>query len=164
MEFKLEGPWDKTPAHQVFIPVHKNNYFKVIKKKKTSLLGKQMEPHASETVWEKTANSGNKQQMHVKQGQHRVPHSQTRLWERLEPLKSHQPSGEHMDLLSSPQASVGYGEVLFHSCTPTLRISLHFRFFNAALQTLSPRTLSPSFLSLLSLKINTQAFMVERVC
>ena len=69
-----------------------------------------------------------------------------------------------MDLLSSPQASVGYGEVLFHSCTPTLRISLHFRFFNAALQTLSPRTLSPSFLSLLSLKINTQAFMVERVC
>ena len=90
--------------------------------------------------------------MHVKQGQRRVPRSQTRLWERLDSLKSHQPPGKHMDPLSSPQASVGYGEVLFYSCTPTLRISLHF--FNAALQTPSPRTLSPSFLSLLSLKIN----------
>ena len=38
MEYKLEWTWDKTPAHQVFIPVHKNNYFKVMKKKKKKKL------------------------------------------------------------------------------------------------------------------------------
>lgn len=70
MEFKLEWPWDKTPAHQVFIPVHKNNYFKVMKKH--SLLGKQMEPHVSETIWEKTANFMSRQQLHVKEDPQRL--------------------------------------------------------------------------------------------
>lgn len=71
MEFKLEWPCVETPTHQVFIPVHKNNYFKVMKKH--SPLGKQMEPHVSETVWEQAANSMSRLQMHVKQDQHRLP-------------------------------------------------------------------------------------------
>lgn len=46
MEFKLEQPCGKTSAHQVFIPVHKNNFLKVMENH--SLLGRQMEPHGSE--------------------------------------------------------------------------------------------------------------------
>ena len=89
----------------------------------------------------------------------------TRLQERLDPLKSYHPSGEHMHLLSSPQALAGCGKAPLLSCTHTPRIPLHFFFFNAALPTLLLRTLSPLFfLSLLSLKISTQAFMVGRVC
>lgn len=151
----------------MFIPVHINNYFKVMKKH--SPLGKQMGPHVSETVCERAANSVSGQQMHVKQQHRRLPASQippqtTRLRGRLDPFLPRHPSGNRTGLLAvKPSGFRGTWRAPIFSSTHGPRIQLHFCFFHAVLPTPLLRTLSPRvFLSLLSPKISPWAFMVGR--
>lgn len=167
MEFELEWPWAKTPAHQVFIPVHKNNYFKVMKKH--SLSGKQMEPHVSETVWEKTANSVSRQQAHILEDRHR-PCSQILPTDeapgKAGPLEI-TPSTRKLHAPSIRQThsfrGIWEGSPLFPHPHP--KNSTSFLFLGCCpINSIPYDTASPVLpFSLLFLKISAQAFMVGNI-
>lgn len=125
MEFKLDWPCDKTSAHQVFIPVHKNNYLKVMKNH--SLLGKQMEPHGSEQFERKLQAWGADSKCMSK----RISTESLRNSLQMRPETPETQHACHMPSIikhTGCSASVGSGKASHFPSTQCLSMHLHLSF------------------------------------
>lgn len=137
MEFKLEGPWDKTPAHQVFIPVHKNNYFKVIKKK-TLPVGSLKWNHMLLKQFERKRQTQGTTSRCVSSRASTDCLAQTRLWERLSPSNHISHQRAHGPSVKSTGLSGIWGGSLSLLHPHPKNFNFISASFNAALQILSP--------------------------